>query len=49
VHKVGNKIECNNVHGERIKIIDIDVNLFPLNLKFLLFHFLVCSYGFVRH
>jgi len=20
VHKVGNKIECNNMHGERIKI-----------------------------
>jgi len=21
VHKVGNKIECNNMHGERIKIV----------------------------
>jgi len=21
VHKVGNKIECNNMHGERIKIL----------------------------
>jgi len=25
VHKVGNKIECNNMHGERIKIIKMDL------------------------
>ena len=25
MHKVGNKIECNNMHGERIKIIKMDL------------------------
>jgi len=26
VHKIGNKIECNNMHGERIKIINFCIS-----------------------
>jgi len=25
VHKVGNKIECNNMHGERIKSVNVEL------------------------
>jgi len=28
VHEVGNKIECNNMHGERIKIIKVSLTCF---------------------
>ena len=27
MHKVGNKIECNNMHGERIKVIETSKKL----------------------
>jgi len=30
VHKVGNKIECNNMHGERIKIMTLWYLTFPV-------------------
>jgi len=36
VHKVGNNTECNNMHGERIKIILVDLRI-VLNLSLLLY------------
>jgi len=32
VHKVGNKIECNNMHGEKIKIFRIVNSWLQVNL-----------------
>jgi hypothetical protein len=45
VHEVGNKTECNNMHGERIKIMTTDVEPEPTesiqNLFLFVTHFTI--------